>query len=283
MSVTSPQAAVVSYATDPKALEVVARMKLISPKADPLSVMPDVHPERIPRHIAFIMDGNGRWAEERGFPRIFGHRNGAAAVRTTVEECGRLGVECVTLYSFSIENWRRPQLEIDALMAMCLMYVEGEREAFIRERIRFKVLGQREGLPQEVVEAIERTEEATANLGGPTLCIALNYGGRAEIIAAAQALAKKARLGELDPATIDEEMISSHLTTAGVRDPDLLVRTAGEQRISNFLLWQLSYAELYFTPVYWPDFTIAELHKAVRSYASRSRRFGGLIGGAAST
>ncbi len=273
----------VSFANDPAAIEIVARMKQICHKADPLSILPDVHPERIPRHIAFIMDGNGRWAQERGFPRIFGHRNGAAAVRTTVEECGRLGVECVTLYSFSMENWRRPQLEIDALMAMCLMYVEGEREAFMRERIRLKVLGQREGLPQEVIDAIDRTEEATANLGGPTLCIALNYGARAEIIAATQKIAARARLGEIDPASIDEEMISNNLTTAGVPDPDLLVRTAGEQRISNFLLWQLSYAELYFTPVYWPDFTIPELHKAIRSYAARSRRFGGLeVGTAAS-
>ncbi len=273
----------VSYANDPSALEVVARMKRVCHKADPLNLLPDVHPERIPRHIAFIMDGNGRWAQERGFPRIFGHRNGAAAVRTTVEECGRLGVECVTLYSFSMENWRRPQLEIDALMAMCLMYVEGEREAFIRERIRFKVLGQREGLPQEVIDAIDRTEEATANLGGPTLCIALNYGARAEIIAATQKIAARARLGEIDPAMIDEDMISANLTTAGVPDPDLLVRTAGEQRISNFLLWQLSYAELYFTPVYWPDFTIPELHKAIRAFASRSRRFGGLEVGTAAT
>jgi undecaprenyl diphosphate synthase len=197
-------------------------------------------------------------------------------VRTTVEECGRLGVECVTLYSFSVENWRRPQMEIDGVMAMCLMYVEGEREEFIRERIRFKVLGRREGLPQEVIDAINRTEEATADLGGPTLCIALNYGGRAEIIDAAKAIASKVNQGELDLSKIDEDVISAHLTTAGIPDPDLLVRTAGDQRISNFLLWQLSYAELYFTPVYWPDFTIPELHKAVRSYAQRARRFGGL-------
>ena len=276
MTTTSESIPVSPFSNDPEACAIVERMKKICVKADPFLHLPDVHPAAIPRHIAFIMDGNGRWAEERGFPRIFGHRNGAAAVRSTVEECGRLGVECVTLYSFSMENWRRPQLEIDALMAMCLMYVEGEREAFIRERIKFKVLGRREGLPQEVVDAIARTEEATANLGGPTLCIALNYGGRTEIVDAAKSISRKVAAGLLDAAEIDDDTISSHLTTAGVPDPDLLVRTAGEQRISNFLLWQLSYAEFYFTPVYWPDFTIPELHKAVRAFAARSRRFGGL-------
>jgi undecaprenyl diphosphate synthase len=249
-------------------------MRARLPKADPLAILPDVHPSRIPRHIAIIMDGNGRWARERGFPRLFGHRNGAAAVRSTVEECGRLGVEVVTLYSFSMENWKRPRDEVDALMALCVTYLDGELEALQRERICFRVIGSREGLPADVLDAIDRVTAATAQNTGATLCLAINYGSRAEITRAARAISADVAAGRLDPALVDEAAIASRLHTAGLPDPDLLIRTAGERRLSNFLLWQLSYAEIYVTPVYWPDFTTQELHKAVRDFAGRERRFG---------
>ena len=264
------------YASDRGALEVVARMRQRCPKADPLSILPDVHPERIPRHIAIIMDGNGRWAVQRGFHRIFGHRNGARVVREVLSECGRLGVEALTLYSFSLENWKRPREEIEALMLLCLTYLEGEREALVREGIRFRVIGRREGLPPEVVQAIEEVERATAGIDGPTLCLAINYGSRAEITDAVRAIAARVAAGEVEPGEIDEAMIASSLYTAGLPDPDLLIRTAGEMRVSNYLLWQISYAELHVTPTLWPDFAAADLHAAVRDFASRRRRFGGL-------
>jgi undecaprenyl diphosphate synthase len=260
-------------------LAVVERMRRRSPKADPLAVLPDVHPGRIPRHIAIIMDGNGRWAKDRGFPRIFGHRNGAGVVREVVDECGRLGVEALTLYSFSMENWKRPKDEIEALMLLCQTYLDGEREAMVRERIRFKVIGRREGLPPEVLNKISQVEEATRASTGPVLCLAINYSARAELVDAARALARDAAAGRLRPDDIDEAALASRLYTADLgdlADPDLLIRTAGEMRVSNFLLWQISYAELHVTPTYWPDFTRADLHAAIRDYASRNRRFGGL-------
>ena len=267
------------YASDPAALAAVARMRKFAPKADPLAILPDVHPAKIPRHIAIIMDGNGRWAQERGFPRIFGHRNGARAVREVIEECGALGVEALTLYSFSLENWKRPQEEIDALMLLCVTYLEGEKQALVREGLRFKVIGRREGLPPEVVAAIEDVERATASNTGPVLCLAINYGSRAEITDGVRAIAEKAKAGQLDPASIDDTTIAANLYTASLgdlADPDLLIRTAGEMRISNFLLWQISYAELYVTDIFWPDFGRPQLHEAIRDFARRRRRFGGL-------
>ena len=265
-----------SFASDPAALAAVARMRARNPKADPLTQLPDVHPARIPRHIAIIMDGNGRWAEQRGFPRLFGHRNGASAVRTTVEECGRLGVEAVTLYSFSSENWKRPRDEIDGLMTLCLIYLDGEREAMIREGIRFRVIGRRDGLPADVVQAIASVEDATRSCTRGTLCLAINYGSRAEITDAARSIARDVREGRLDADSVTEAHLEERLNTHGLPDPDLLIRTAGEMRVSNFLLWQISYAELHVTETLWPDFGIPELHAAIRDYAGRSRRFGGL-------
>ena len=284
MSTTSPPTSTPSpapspFAADPAALAAVERMRRICPKADPLAILPDVHPTRIPRHIAIIMDGNGRWAQDRGFPRIFGHRNGARAVRETIEECGRLGVEVLTLYSFSLENWKRPRDEIDALMLLCLTYLEGEKQAMLRENMRFVVLGRREGLPPEVVAAIADVEQATSACTGPTLCLAINYGSRAEITDAVRAIAGKVRAGTLDPASIDEAAIADHLYTARLGDlaePELLIRTAGEMRLSNYLLWQISYSELWVTDIYWPDFAPATLHQAIRDFAARRRRFGGL-------
>ncbi len=267
------------FSADPSARAALERMRRRSPQADPLALLPDVHPARIPRHIAIIMDGNGRWAAARGFPRIFGHRNGARTVREVVEACGDLGVEALTLYSFSMENWKRPREEIDALMLLCQTYLEGEREAMMRERIRFKVIGRRGGLPPEVVAKIDEVESATRGNTGPILCLAINYSGRAELVDAARALATDAASGNLELAAIDESALASRLYTADMgdlADPDLLIRTAGEMRISNFLLWQISYAELYVTQTLWPDFTRNDLYAAIRDYAGRNRRFGGL-------
>lgn len=273
---TTPASASGPFEHDPEARAVVERMRRLNPRADPLAVLPDVHPARIPRHIAVIMDGNGRWAQSRGLSREWGHRNGAAAVRVLIEEVGRLGVEVLTLYSFSLENWKRPPEEVAALMHLAMAYVEGEAEALRREGIRFRFLGRRAGLPDDLVRAIDRAERDTDRPEGPTLCVAFNYGGRTEIVDAARALARRVAAGELAPHEIDEAIFASALYTAGLPDPDLLIRTAGERRVSNFLLWQISYAEIHVSDVLWPDFSREHLHAAVRDYASRRRRFGGL-------
>jgi undecaprenyl diphosphate synthase len=263
-------------AADPSARAVIEAMRRRAPDADPLALLPDVHPGRIPRHIAIIMDGNGRWAQQRGFPRIFGHRNGAAVVRRVVEECGRLGVECLTLYSFSLENWKRPQEEVGALMELYKTYIHGEADEIKRKNIRFVQIGRREGLPQEVLDAADHLTALTARNTGPTLCLAVNYGARAEIVDAVRKIAERVEAGDLHPADIDESVIGGSLYTAGLPDPDLLIRTAGEMRVSNYLLWQISYAELHVTDVLWPDFAVADLHRAIRDFAQRNRRFGGL-------
>jgi undecaprenyl diphosphate synthase len=264
------------WLADPACRDLIEEMKRRSPTADPLGHLPDVHPSRIPRHIAIIMDGNGRWAQQRGFPRIFGHRNGAPVVRTMVEECGKLGVECLTLYSFSLENWKRPADEIQALMDLYTTYIEGEADRIVRENIRFRQIGRREGLPIRVLQAVDRLTDLTARNTGPMLCLAVNYGARAEIVDAMRAIGRRIQAGQLVPDRIDDELISQNLYTAGIPDPDLLIRTAGEMRVSNYLLWQISYAELHVTDVLWPDFGVEDLHRAIRDYAGRSRRFGGL-------
>ena len=261
---------------DPGVRSAIAGIRAYNPQADPLGRLPDVHPASMPRHIAIIMDGNGRWAKARGFPRQFGHVNGAASVRSVVEECVRLGVQCLTLYSFSLENWKRPAEEIEGLMQLCRAYVEGEEEQMRREGIRFRVIGRREGLPASVLETIDAAVASTRHNTRCTLCLAINYGGRAEIVDAARRLAERAARGELAPAAIDEATVAAQLTTEGMPDPDLLVRTAGELRVSNFLLWQISYAEIHVTPTLWPDFGVANLHEAIRDFAGRSRRFGGV-------
>lgn len=254
----------------------VERMRRRFPNADPVRYLPGVPPERVPAHVAIIMDGNGRWAQERGLPRLFGHRNGAAMVRTIIKDAARLGVEMLTLYSFSIENWKRPADEVRELMALYLQYMSGEREELLRENVRLVQIGRREGLPAEALAALDETVRATSGCTGLTLCLAVNYGSRAEIVDAAKRLAERAARGELDPASIDEELFSQHLYTAGLPDPDLLIRTAGEMRVSNYLLWQISYAELYVTPTYWPDFGEEEFRTAITAYAQRQRRFGAL-------
>jgi undecaprenyl diphosphate synthase len=259
------------FADDAGAMRAVERARRRNPKADPLGRVPDVHPERIPRHIAIIMDGNGRWAKQKGFPREFGHRNGAAAVRTVIEECGLLGVEVLTLYSFSMENWKRPAAEVSALMSLYMMYLEAEIDRFMKENLRFRQIGRREGLAPEVLEAADRLTEMTAKNTGATLCLAVNYGARAEIVDAVRAIAERVKRGEIQPGAITDETVHDHLYTAG-----LLIRTAGEMRVSNYLLWQISYAELHVTDVLWPDFGVADLHAAIREYARRNRKFGGL-------
>jgi undecaprenyl diphosphate synthase len=236
-----------------------------------------LNPAKIPRHIAIIMDGNGRWAGERDEVRTVGHRQGAGSVRVVVEECCRLGLEQLTLYCLSSENWKRPQTEIDFLMGLLKEFLIEEREEILRQNIRFTMIGQRDPLPADVLHEIDTNIELSRQNKGMTLCLAINYGSRVEIVDAVQYLAMLVKKGELDPGDVDEERISQSLYTAGQPDPDLLIRTAGEMRISNFLLWQISYAEFYVTDTYWPDFDRFALFQAIRSFGRRERRFGGLI------
>ncbi|MDX2132415.1 MAG: polyprenyl diphosphate synthase [Planctomycetota bacterium] len=254
----------------------LARIRQRNPDADPARLLPDVDPARIPRHVAIIMDGNGRWAAARGLPREFGHRAGAKVVREVVEHAGNVGVEVVTLYSFSLENWKRPPGEIEALMHLCRVYLDGEEAELVRRGIRFRVIGRRAGLPSGVVEAIERVERSTSGGTRGTLCLAINYGARAELADAARRLARDVASGAIAPDAVDEGSLASRLYAPDLPDPDLLIRTAGEMRVSNFLLWQISYAELHVTPVLWPDFGPACLDAAIRDFASRSRRFGAI-------
>jgi len=220
------------------------------------------------------MDGNGRWAKQRGLPRIEGHRAASEAVRATVTRCARLGLKCVTLYSFSLENWKRPRAEVEGLMALYAHYLAAERQEIMDNDIRVVQIGRRDGLPAAVLRELEQTEQLSASNQGLTLCLALNYGSRAEILDAFRALARRVAAGELAPDAIDEAAIDGALYTAGLPDPDLVIRTAGQMRISNFLLWQISYAELYVTPVLWPDFRSGHLDTALREFAQRERRFG---------
>ena len=236
----------------------------------------DVPPDRLPRHIAIIMDGNGRWAQERNQPRIAGHRAGARSVRDIVLECSSLGIRCLTLYSFSMENWKRPHNEVDALMELCMEYLVKERDELIDNNIRFRQIGRREGLPAPLLEELDQTIAISSRCTGLTLCLALNYSSRTEITDAMQAIAADVKAGRLEPEDIDQNTITEHLYTAGLPDPDLLIRTAGELRVSNYLLWQISYAEIHVTDVFWPDFRVENLHRAMRDYASRCRRFGGI-------
>jgi undecaprenyl diphosphate synthase len=235
-------------------------------------------PDRLPKHIAVIMDGNGRWAQERGLPRHEGHRRGVKSVRATIEECCRLGIGQLTLYCLSSENWKRPQAELDFLMALLHQYLIDERAEIMEQNIRFTIIGRRTGLPDDVQKEMDETIRLSRENSGLVLCLAINYGSRQEIADAARKLAEKVRRGELDPQTIDEDTLESALYTAGMPDPDLLIRTAGEMRVSNYLLWQISYSELWVTPLCWPDFTETTLHEALRDYAGRTRRFGGLAG-----
>src|SRR5438552_436362 len=231
---------------------------------------------RLPRHVAIIMDGNGRWARQRGLPRIEGHSRGVKSVRATVEECCRLGIGQLTLYCLSVENWKRPKPELDFLMALLQKYLVEERAEIMEQNIRFTTIGRREGLPARVLREIDESIRLSQHNSGMILCLAINYGGRAEMVDAVRNIAEAVRKGALDPEEISETTIGDALYTAGMPEPDLLIRTAGEMRVSNFLLWQISYAELWVTEQCWPEFDRESLHAALRDYASRERRFGGL-------
>lgn len=248
-----------------------------------MSLLADVPRDRMPRHIAIIMDGNGRWAQARGLPRAEGHRQGAKSVRAVMTACKPLGIEYLTLYSFSAENWSRPKDEIDALMELCVLYCRSERDSLVEEGIRVRWIGDRGGIPAPVRDALEDVEAATAHVTGPTLVLAINYAGRAEIAQAARRIAEDVAAGRIRAHEVDERAVADRLYTHGIPDPDLLIRTAGEMRVSNFLLWQISYAEIHVTKALWPDFAESDLHAAIRDYACRQRKFGGLPDSAASS
>lgn len=233
-------------------------------------------PAKLPRHIAIIMDGNGRWARAQSKERMEGHARGAKSVDIVTEECCRLGIGQLTLYCLSSENWKRPKPEIEFLMALLKEYLLAERQKILDQNIRFSVIGRRDGLPDGVLAEIDENARLTRNNTGLTLCLAINYGSRAEIVDAVRDLAGQVKRGELLPEEIDEATFADSLYTAGMPDPDLLIRTAGEMRVSNYLLWQISYAELWVTPKFWPEFDAAVLHDALRDYSRRERRFGGL-------
>jgi undecaprenyl diphosphate synthase len=230
----------------------------------------------IPRHIAIIMDGNGRWARERNLPRTEGHRNGAEAVRRVTEACGELGVEYLTLYAFSSENWRRPKAEVAALMGLLEQFLKSKTREMQEQNIRLQAIGRLHDLPQRCQDEIHRAVEATSENSGLNLILALSYGGREEIVDGVKSLIDSVEKGHLDKGMIDVEVLSKHLYTRYFPDPDLLIRTSGEMRLSNFLLWQLSYTEFYVTEKLWPDFGGADLRKAIEAYSKRHRRFGGV-------
>jgi len=229
---------------------------------------------RMPGHLAIIMDGNGRWAEQRMLKRIIGHQRGAETVQLVVDQASILGIRYLTLFAFSSENWSRPKPEVKALMALLKKYIRNELRRMLKSNIRFNVIGNRNDLPAEINEILDDALQQTAGNTGMVLTLALSYGGRQEIARAAARIAHEVQAGNLQPDQVTESLFSQYLDTAGLPDPDLLIRTSGEMRISNFLLWQLAYAELYFTDINWPDLTINTLHAALADYQARERRFG---------
>ncbi|MCO6478494.1 MAG: isoprenyl transferase [Phaeodactylibacter sp.] len=230
--------------------------------------------EKLPRHIAIIMDGNGRWAKQHGKPRVFGHRNGVTAVRETTEAAAELGVEYLTLYAFSTENWNRPKLEVSALMRLLVETLHKEIDTLNKNDIRLQAIGDLSKLPEKTRQALLAGIENTKNNSRMTLVLALNYSAKWEIMEASRRLARQVQAGTLSPDDIDEATFAAALNTGGMPDPELLIRTSGENRLSNFLLWQIAYAELYFTPVFWPDFRKEHLYKAIIDFQKRERRFG---------
>ncbi len=240
--------------------------------------MPDLQaqiiPEKVPQHIAIIMDGNGRWAKQKGMPRVLGHRSGVKSVREVTEAAAQIGVQYLTLYAFSTENWNRPPAEVTALMTLLVETIKGEVRDLNKNGVRLMAIGALESLPASTYKTLMQGIEETKNNDRITLVLALNYSAKWEIARAARLLAEQAKAGTISPDAINETMLEAHLSTAGIPDPDLLIRTSGEARLSNFLLWQLAYSELYFTPVFWPDFGKKELYEAILSYQGRERRFG---------
>jgi undecaprenyl diphosphate synthase len=233
--------------------------------------------EVLPKHVAVIMDGNGRWAELRGLPRIAGHREGINSVREMIAQCLELGIQALTIYAFSQENWNRPSQEINALMGLLEHYLSTERDKLIEQQVRFRAVGRLELLPESAQHWVRTTEKETAHLDKMALTVALSYGGRAEIVDAVKGLLRDAASGTVQPDRIDEALFDRYLSTHPLPDPDLLIRTSGETRISNFLLWQLAYTELYFTPTLWPDFRRREFLLALIEYQRRERRFGRVL------
>jgi undecaprenyl diphosphate synthase len=236
-----------------------------------------LEPELLPKHVAVIMDGNGRWAELRGLPRIAGHREGINSVRDMISQCLELGIQALTIYAFSQENWNRPTQEISALMGLLEHYLSTERASLIEQQVRFRAIGRLELLPESAQHWVRTTEQETASLDKMVLTVALSYGGRAEIVDAVRGLLTDVQSGTIEPDQIDEALLQQHLYTHPLPDPDLLIRTSGETRISNFLLWQLAYTELCFTPTLWPDFRRREFLMALLEYQKRERRFGRVL------
>jgi undecaprenyl diphosphate synthase len=234
----------------------------------------EIDPERLPRHVAIIMDGNGRWAERRGMSRVRGHREGKESVRAVVEKARKLGLEYLTLFAFSTENWSRPRQEVQALMGLLKRYLRTELRKMMENDIRLQAIGDITRLPVEVQRLLRSDIDATRSNKGMHVLLAVSYGGRDDIVRAARSLAEAARDGKLDPAAIDEKLFASHLATPGVPDPDLLIRTGGEMRVSNFFLWQSAYSEIYVTETLWPDFREEQFLEALQHYQRRERRFG---------
>jgi len=258
-----------------KTLHVAASHPLGAVTAEEAFLLEKLDHTRLPRHVAVIMDGNGRWAQRRHLPRIAGHRKGTETARSTIEACARLKIEALTLYAFSVENWRRPKTEIEFLMQLLREYIRQEMPLIQKNNIRMRFLGRADELPEEVLRDTREATVATAGNSGMVLCIALNYGGRAEIVDAANAiLAEKRAAGAAGELT--ESELTKHLYTSGLPDPDLLIRTSGEMRVSNFLLWQIAYAEIFVTDTLWPDFNRARLLEAFLEFQKRDRRYGGL-------
>jgi undecaprenyl diphosphate synthase len=258
-----------------KTLHVAASHPLGTVTAEEAFLLEKLNLGRLPRHVAVIMDGNGRWAQRRHLPRIAGHRKGTETARSTIETCARLKVEALTLYAFSVENWRRPKAETDFLMQLLREYLRQEMPLMQRNNIRMRFLGRADELPDGVQRDTREATEATANNTGMVLCVALNYGGRAEIVEAANALLAEQQAGN-HPQKFTETDLERHLYTSGLPDPDLLIRTSGEMRVSNFLLWQIAYAEIFVTETLWPDFSRARLLEAFVDFQKRDRRYGGI-------
>jgi undecaprenyl diphosphate synthase len=252
-------------------------LEVLRPGDPDLELALAIDAERLPAHIAIIMDGNGRWANRRSLPRVAGHRAGVGPVRSTVETCARLGIEVLTLYAFSVENWKRPRAEVETLWRLLRFYLQKELPDLQKNDIRLQAIGKLDALPAPVRRELDSVVEATSRNRGLLVNLAINYSGRSEILDAVNAIIENARReGRLDSLRVDEEMLASNLYTASSPDPDLLIRTSGEMRISNFLLWQIAYSELYVTDTLWPDFNRRELLKAVLDYQKRERRYGGL-------
>ncbi|RMF37891.1 MAG: isoprenyl transferase [Planctomycetota bacterium] len=244
--------------------------------SEQLDLLEDVPLERRPKHVAIIMDGNGRWAQQRGLERIEGHLRGVDSVRRTMEACRDFGIQVLTLYCLSSENWKRPPQELEFLMTLLRKYLIAERSTLVENNLQLRIIGRRERLPADVQAEMDATLAACSTNDGMTLCLAINYGGRTEIVDAVRSISREVQAGRLEAEEIDEGVIDRSLYTHGLPDPDLMIRTSGEMRVSNFLLWQISYAELWVTPTLWPEFDRHHMAAAIREYARRRRRFGGL-------